>query len=256
MDHSKRYKFPPIEEAVCEFRFTTTTDWDLTVLGKLHAQLEREYTGKRHDQNVVDSNLQINEDVPENPEYEKGIAKVMLPNENGTRMVGIGPNVLSIHMLHPYHSPEVQSSGWEEFVRRIESALEAYDQVVSSVEINQVGLRYINIISVPVTSNNLGEYLICVNPRIEGLPSKYQHFLNHTRYVYDEQTRLDLSCCSLGESPTSTDCILDIDATSDHEQDPSDSRKALEIANELHRHVGLVFESTVTDKAREIFNAS
>ena len=47
MHQHHRYKNPPIEEALCEFRFKPGQDWDFTIPGKLQTEFGDEYTGKR-----------------------------------------------------------------------------------------------------------------------------------------------------------------------------------------------------------------
>ncbi len=39
MKERRRYRPPPIEKALCEFRFVGDSSWDLTVPGKLQAAL-------------------------------------------------------------------------------------------------------------------------------------------------------------------------------------------------------------------------
>ena len=39
MQGRRRYRNPPIEEALCEFYFDPSEEWDLTIPGKLHTSL-------------------------------------------------------------------------------------------------------------------------------------------------------------------------------------------------------------------------
>ena len=57
MHQRHRYKNPPIEEAICEFHFSPSQDWDFTIPGKLHTELSDEYTGKPQEQKVVEVGL-------------------------------------------------------------------------------------------------------------------------------------------------------------------------------------------------------
>jgi uncharacterized protein (TIGR04255 family) len=41
----RTYKKPPIEEALCEFRFVSQ-EWDLTLPGRLYDEIKDEYPGK------------------------------------------------------------------------------------------------------------------------------------------------------------------------------------------------------------------
>jgi hypothetical protein len=56
----KPYKNPPIEEALVEFRFVQSQEWDLTIPGKLHqhAAIKDEYPGKPRHQKVLQAALQ------------------------------------------------------------------------------------------------------------------------------------------------------------------------------------------------------
>ena len=99
------YKNPPIVEAICEFRFSADTDWDLTIPGRLHERLGSEYTGKPRSQEVVQAELDRETSALR---VSQAVARVQLPSADGTRMVAVGPRVLSVHVLKPY-------PGWEEF---------------------------------------------------------------------------------------------------------------------------------------------
>lgn len=39
MRQPRRYSNPPIEEAVCEFRFLPAEEWDLTMPGRLQSEI-------------------------------------------------------------------------------------------------------------------------------------------------------------------------------------------------------------------------
>ena len=153
MKQHRRYKNPPIEEALCEFRFAPAPDWDLTIPSKLQAALGDEYSGKPEEQKIVRVGLHVQEGKPANLEYAKGFAKVQLVAKERTRLVGVGPDTLSVHMLHPYQdTSNYQKGGWEEFEPRIEAALEAYRTVIESSCIDRIGVRYINKIVIPLGS--------------------------------------------------------------------------------------------------------
>ena len=120
----RRYKNPPVEEALCEFRFEPGQDWDLTVPGKLQTELGNEYTGKPQQGKVVEVELDAQRGDSPNLRYREGFAKVQLVTEDGKRMVGVGQDVLSIHMLRPYQdTSDPEAGGWDEFKPRIMTAL-------------------------------------------------------------------------------------------------------------------------------------
>ena len=257
MDQRRRYRHPPVEEAICEFRFVSDTEWDLTIPGKLQGELIDQYSGKPREQKAVQVGLHVREGMSANLEYSEGLARVHLVSKEGTRMVGIGPDVLSVHMLRPYqNTSNFEKGGWEEFEPRIAVALEAYWKVVKPGGINRLGVRYINKITLPLGDNvRLEEYLNCAYLEIEGLPKHYANFLSRVEYVYEDKARLILSYGLLGVSPNSRDFLLDMDVIWQQDETPIEQGASLEIASDLHERAGLAFEAIVTDKARELFDA-
>ena len=99
MNNHRIYQNPPIEEALCEFRFNPNQAWDLTIPGKIHIKLHLEYGGKPQEQNVVGIELTPQAGQVPNLNFAQGLAKVQLPTEDGKRMVAVGQDVLSVHML-------------------------------------------------------------------------------------------------------------------------------------------------------------
>ena len=59
MTERRRYSNPPIEEALCEFHFAPGDEWDLTIPGKLHTQLEQDYPAKPMRQVVARVGLEV-----------------------------------------------------------------------------------------------------------------------------------------------------------------------------------------------------
>ena len=255
MTQRRRYRNPPINEALCEFRFVPGPDWDLTIPGKLQAALGEEYSGKPREQKAVQLDLQVQKGKPANLQYDEGLAKVQLLTKDGTRLVGVGRDVLSVHMLRPYQdSSDTEGGGWQEFAPRITTALEAYRKVAEPNGISRVGVRYINQIAIPGSHVRVEEYLKCAHLEMSGLPQDYLNFLSRVEYVYDDGVRLVLAYGLLGASANAVKCLLDLDVIwQGHTQ--IESERPLEIANDLHERAGSAFEAVVSDKARDIFDA-
>ena len=255
MTQRRRYRNPPISEALCEFRFVPGPDWDLTIPGKLQAALGEDYSGKPREQKAMQVGLHVEEGKPANLQYGEGLAKVQLPTTDGTRLVGVGPDVLSVHMLHPYqNSTSPDEGGWQEFAPRIAAALKAYRKVVEPNGITRVGVRYINQIEIPGTSVRVEDYLKCAHLELSGLPQDYVNFVSRVEYVYDDGARLVLAYGLLGASANTVKCLLDLDVIWQGETQ-IESQGPLAIANDLHERAGSAFEAVVSDKARELFDA-
>lgn len=253
MPQQRRYKNPPIEEALCEFRFKSDQDWDSTIPGKFHIELTEEYGGRPQEfrgmgweWNAQERHLKLNE----------GLARVHLLNDDGTRMIGVGPGVLSAHMLRPYHSPVLSNaSGWGEFRTRLEHALKVYWKVVQPVGVQRVGVRYINKILIPRNELKPGDYLRCALPRVVDLPSSLNNSVSRSEYNYPDGIRLILSQRSTEGPENHYEYLLDIDVIWEGQESVS-QEEAMKLAGDLRTRERMVFESVITDKARELFDAS
>lgn len=255
MDQRRRYKNPPIEEALCEFRFRPGQDWDLTMPGKLHAEVREAYPGKPRQQNVVEAALQTQAGRPPNVMFREGLAKVQLVTEAGTRMVGVGQDVLSVHMLRPYQDSETsETSGWDEFRPRIEAALKAYWGVAEPLGVHRIGVRYINKIVVPQRSVEPGDYFRCAPPDVDGLPGQMSSFVGRVEYAYEDGVRLVLSHATVDAPEGQIAFLLDIDVIW-QSAESIDRDEALAKADDLRARERTAFEALLTDESRRLFDA-
>lgn len=256
MEDRRRYKNPPIEEALCEFRFEPSQDWDLTIPGRLHVKLSEEYSGKPQEQKFVDVSLNAQQGQPAKLSYGEGLAKVQLFTEDGKRIVAVGQDVLSIHMLRPYQDPQrPDHSGWDEFQDRIKQALDVYWDEVQPKGVLWVSIRYLNKIVIPEEAVEVASYFKCASPDVKGLPDHQNSFLSRVGYVYGDGVRLVLSQRSIDTSPPNqVEFLLDLDVIWENTE-PIGKDEALTKAADLRNRERKAFEAVITDKARELFDA-
>ena len=259
MTEPRCYNNPPIEEAVCEFRFKPGNEWDLTIPGKLQAKINGDYTGKPQQQRAFQVALHETEGRPQELQYGDGLEKILLVTENGKRKVGVGNNVLSIHMLRPYQDPTGASQGgWEEFLQRIKEALDAYWHVATPEGVSSIGVRYTNKISIsfsksqPSAKIKIKDYLHCAPPDVEGLPEEKGGYISRVEYIYDQNNILILSHGTVSAPPEQVCFLLDIDVISKI-ANPIEQDEALKITKSLREREREVFELLITDKARGLF---
>ena len=257
MNQRRRYKTPPIEEAICEFRFLPGgREWDLTIPGKLQTALGDQYTGKPRTQKVVEIGLETQEGKPPNLKYGEGLARVQLLTTNGKRMVGVGADVMSVHILRPYqNAPTPQESGWQEFQPRISAALDAYWQVAEPVGVSRVGIRYVNRIVIPQDTINIDDYLKCALPLVTGLPERLTNFVSRVAYAYADGVQLILSQGSIKGTPGSMSFLLDLDVIWEGTGSTASRAKALDVVDDLRKREREAFEAVITDKTRDLFDA-
>jgi uncharacterized protein (TIGR04255 family) len=184
----RRYRNPPIEEALVEFQFAPGQDWDLTIPGKLHEKVKATYPGKPRQQRLLQASLRAEIGQPPGMSVEEGIGRVQLVDADGRRLLSLGPDVLSVNVLRPY-------DGWEVFKPHIDTALRAYAEVSGVEKISRIGVRYINKVVVPEPNADLSKYFLCAPPVPAGLPSRVASFLYRTEHVFDDDVRLGPHLC-------------------------------------------------------------
>lgn len=236
---SKKYKNPPIVEALCEFQFEPNPDsaWDLVVPGLIYDDLQDSFP-KREPGRLfavgTRAQFQFNEAVRFLSEDEKTV-------------VLLGENVLSVNRLKPY-------SSWEEFLPLIKKGFAAYIDVVKPKGFRSVELRYINDIEVPDRYDRLEEY-VNVRPSVElTLPQSIEAFIIGIQLPYEDSRdslRIELTGFSVEETDTvRTTLDLDYSLVEAGEVSPDQVFQWLEVA---HTRIEESFEACVTDKAKQMF---
>ncbi|MEJ7817006.1 MAG: TIGR04255 family protein [Rubrobacter sp.] len=149
---------PPLVEAICEFRFEPSEQWDLTVPGRLYDLIRDDFPHREQVQGFGFS-LQVGQGAGAPvPTVQGGLDRVLMAREDGSVLVQTGPHLLVVNHKLPY-------PGWEDFRALISRVLETYlDLVPSSFE--RVGLRYINQIPLPVAEGLEIGSLITLDPPI------------------------------------------------------------------------------------------
>lgn len=250
----RRYRNPPIEEAACEFRFHPGRDWDLTIPGKLHTELADAYPGPPRDQKVLDVTVAPPGAPSPSVDYREGTPRVQLVTANARRLVGIGRNALTIHILRPYRGDGASLRGWEEFRNRIETALDAYWRVAEPASIGRIALRYINRFFVPHGSQSVRAFLRGVPESVPELPGSALRYFSNGDYGDEKDIRYRVLHGISPPSNGNREVILDIEAA--HLEESGMSRETgIEWIDRLQIRERQIFEAIITDQARSLFDA-
>jgi uncharacterized protein (TIGR04255 family) len=124
--------------------------------------------------------------------------------------------------------------------------------------VNRIGVRYVNKIIIPATGRfELDDYISGGPVTPPGMNLTAASFLNRAEYAYeDQQAKLLLTFAALGSEPPGEPAfLLDLDVIWEDAQ-PLELKAALEKAELLHELEGAAFEALITDKVRELFDAS
>lgn len=250
----RRYRNPPIEEAVCEFRFLPGRDWDLTIPGKLHTKLAEAYPGPPRQQRTTELTVEGDGASPGGATIRQGISRVHLATADARRLVGVGKDLLSVHLLRPYQ-PDEQSGGWNEFRRRITEAVRAYWSVAEPSGVLRIALRYINRIALPGGLQDAPRFVRYGIESPNDIPERPLRYFASREYVYEDGVRLHLMHGTPGGEVEPSEVFLDLEvvweAAEAITEDDAVARTVM-----LRDRERRVFESLITDWARESFDAA
>lgn len=243
----KVYSKPPITQAICEFQFKSSKEWDWTIPGLVYQQIETEFPVKKQEMA-----LEIQVMPQANPVVQQAgaaLSKMQFLSANSQAMVQIGPDLLGINVLSPY-------PGWDNFKQLIAKQFDIYSKVASPSAFKRIGLRYINQIEFPAAALELTEYFHFYPHLPQGVEQKHGPFAIRVVQMYaEERDAMNLSLANVLVPAGSLGFVLDIDYTLSK---PAilELDKGLDWVEEAHRKVEAMFEACISDKTRTMFGES
>lgn len=248
----RRYRHPPIEEALCEFLFTPTQEWEFGRGLAVGQRLKDEYGGKTLLQQHMGARVAVGSALP-GPPFQMMAdlnARVQFRNADNTRLIGVGQDVLSVHALRPYQ-------GWDEFRPQIVRALAAFTDEVRPGGVARIVVRYINRVVLPNVARPLADFFTLVARPPADLPQPPQSIL--TRWDLspaDAPIRLMVTIGDLEASPNQRTTLLDLETVQNWPADsPLVLDQAVNEAENLKRRQHAVFEAIITNATREVIDA-
>ncbi len=242
---SKKYKKPPVIEALCEFQFVTGQPWDLTIPGLVYERVKEEFTDKQQ-QVGVGFKIQKTEEglehrvIPAPP-------RIQLFRKDKTALIQIGPDLLAINHLVPYPT-------WQKFKPMVLEALKVYKDIAKPRAFKKIILRYINRIEIKGELIELSDYFDFYPYVSKALPQLHTNLINRIEIPYkDGRDFMTLTIATASpERPEVLSIILDIEyvmaAAEGIKMDEFDGW--LEHA---HSEIERTFEVCITDKSRMLF---
>lgn len=240
----RRYKRPPIAEAICEFQFLGASEWDWTILGLVYQEIKAEFPQKRQEK-AFEINI-----APQVGKIEKSVggslSKMQFLRENGSAMVQVGPDLLAINVLPPY-------PGWEAFEALIRRQFEVYNKIAHSIGFKRIGLRFVNKIVFPTKGIETTDYFHYYPRLPEKLEQMHGPFAMRVLHMYEgERDTLNLQIGSLKPEGENLAIALDLDYYL-AQPDKLELSKGLEWVSVAHDRIETLFEACITDRARSLF---
>lgn len=249
--NKRNYHNPPIEEALVEIQFAPSKEWDPTISLNFYDKIKDTYIGKPQDR------ISILASIKQNPnegspfvEATQELDRVRYPDKDGTSLVSIGHNVMSVHVLRPYPS-------WDNFFPKIKEAYNAYIEASEPVGIVRIGLRYINKIEIPSSESvDLRDYFNSPPSTPDGIPVNMSNFFTRTESVYKDAPIKLIQTFGTSSAPENTyGFLLDIDLVCMLPENPLPCDQALEVIADMRSRERDAFEAYITNTTRKIFDA-
>ncbi len=241
----KKYKNPPLVEALCEFRFISDEPWDLTLPGLIYEKVKKEFP-HRQQQLGIDVQFRPTEKGLEH-KIEPAPPRIQFLNEDKNALIQIAPDLLVVNQLKPYPN-------WERFKKKILEIFRIYKEIARPRSFRNIGLRYINIIEINEQKIELKEYFRFYPYIPNDLPEDFDSFLVRAEFPFESaKERLILTLTRvIPKNPDVISILLDLYyAAVAPEYIPFD--KVEEWLEKAHERIENAFESSITDKTRELF---
>ncbi|MEQ1571871.1 MAG: TIGR04255 family protein [Myxococcota bacterium] len=242
------YPRPPITEAVVDFRFSPTVTGE-RLLAAVRDALGDSYTGQVKQQEL----LQLQ--ATRGPTGVAAAARssvhlTLLTSEDGLRLVGCGDGMLSVHVLAPY-------PGWVVFLEQTTSVVRATSSLIAESGFNQIAVRYIDRMALPVGEGvSFNDLLVAFPAKPEAMPDSVLGFQYVTQTL--EPTDGTFASMVLASAPPDAEGrpVAIFDLTVWRQGTPVAGvmdDEWVTVVEQLHVRQRDIFEDSITDKLRETF---
>jgi uncharacterized protein (TIGR04255 family) len=236
----RRYENPPANEAICELRLAKDSAWDLTIPGRVFEKVQSRFPIRKQQQVQT---VEIRPDFqPSEPQVDVS-DQLWLLSEDEKSFVRLGPRSVSVHRLAPY-------PGWEKYFPDIELTEAALVDILGILDLERIGLRYVNRISIPAPTVDLEKYFQFRLELGESLPQETNALIVGAVCGFDG----DVCRVQLADTPADgedmTAFILDLDYW---RIAPPVEIEVLAWVGTAHTRVEELFEGSISDPLRELF---
>jgi len=241
-DPRRKYRNPPIQEAVCEVHFVHPKPLSQQEITQMGEHWKKDYPQQ---QVVEEKALRLEIALGKSQTSEEVLGHKLLARSNdGKDIVQLGASLLAVNRLPPY-------AGWEETFREViqQRFREAFS-VFGFSAISRLNLRYINRIEVPESPLVWRRWFMTAPPIPVSLAGEPQFFQSQTQLplVDDLVATINFSTIPGASKPI---VMLDIDVLWQGKIPIEGLASALD---KVHLPHNVLFESYLTDSLRAVFD--
>lgn len=170
--------------------------------------------------------------------------------DNNQEIILLKPLSFTISRVAPY-------TGWEKLLTRFTRDWGTWKAVTGHKPLSRVGMRYINRIDIPDPSSGLipqNDYLRIWAQSPDTLGPTLGYSVQCISFLPNISSKIVINSATVPASivPGHTSFVLDIDIGRDFEV-PQRDDKIVDLLSQMRLEKNRIFESCITDKARELF---
>jgi len=226
----------PLVEALCEFRFSDEINWDWTIPGQLYDIIKDKGFEKKTQ--VQAGNVTV-DTVGRKAQISFGTERVQLQHKNGSSLVQIGPNMLTVNVR--------DYDGWKNFKQLIQAILKYQVDLLKDFSLSKVGLRYVNHLNFSVNNIDL-ENILTVAPSLQGnLEKDLLKFYQRYELNFDEPKGRLIHQTGTRNVDNGLTIVLDLDFVSQDVEELISIEKIGVFLDSAHEQILKVFVDSLNE---------
>lgn len=245
----KHYERPPVVEAVGRLHWAEAATWNLATPGLLYERIRDLYPEDPRSQATMEAKFGPNEQQGSPgvglQVVQSGQPKVVFGADNGTRLLIVGSDEISVHGLPPHE-------GWESLELRLFLATERLAGLIPTA-VSQLSVRYVNRVEIGESEFAMEDYFTVGFVLPDGFPKNITGFLDRSESGYDDgHSKIAFTWGTTESAPGTSSFVVDLDLVSDL-PDGGTVEEARRALNLLKDRETAAFESLLQPKLREVF---
>lgn len=243
---SRKYRKPPVVEALCELFFEGSS-WHATVPGRFYERVK-----DRFPEQSQREGQQAHVELSSTGEATAGVRRLpprpQFLTSDRSRMIQLEQDLLVVNQLRPYPH-------FEDWQPEIRSALEAYRILTSPSGVKRLGVRYINRIVIPHSPIDLEDYYTVYPNLPNDMGNVLEGFL--VRFEIPRQRENHTVLVTLAAAPS--DKVGEVSQLLDlyDVYQPAEPISLKDVDHHIqvaHDNAQAAFEGSITEKLRELFD--
>jgi uncharacterized protein (TIGR04255 family) len=243
--HNRRYRNPPVVEALCEISFTKS-QWDDTIPGAFYERVKKDFPQKQQ-RKVQEAEITMG--LGQAPVGLRAIPTWMqFVSEQKHRVLQLAPDLLVVNQLAPYPH-------FEEWAPDIYRAFKLYIELAKPELVQRVGVRYINRVVIPEHRLQMEKYFTIYPSLPKTIGDTHGSFLVRVEVPQEQDGHVILITFATappdGGTPGQAFVLDFYDLV--HVNKPIDAEQLRQEVERAHKNIVRAFENSITDRLRHLF---